>query len=205
MIAAVEGHTDIARALLDKGAEVNVKNDRGATPLILAAVSGPHGVIVSTLLAANADLDDLLLLLASPESAIRMRATMALAMAELGPYGKRAMPAMADALEDQNLNVRYWAAVALKNLGAEAEPAVAQLIEALKTHPEVTPGLQGPLRYYADTRWVAAQALAAVGPAAADAVPALQKALQDENEEVRQAAAEALTNIQEKTSIFIPI
>ena len=42
---------------------------------------------------------------------------------------------------------------------------------------------------------MAAQALGAIGPAAADAVPALQKALQDEKEEVRQAAAEALAQI----------
>ena len=178
LVAAAEGHTDIVRVLLDEGAEVNVKSDNGATPLILAAVNGPHGVVVSTLLAANADLDDLLGLLTSPEPAVRVRATMALAMAELGPYGKRALPGMTDALKDKNLNVRYWAAVALQNLGPEAEPAVPQLIEALKTHPEITPGLQGPLRYYADTRWEAAEALGAIGPAAAAAVPALQKALQ---------------------------
>ena len=66
MMAAREGHTDIVRALVDAGAEVNAKSDNGATALILAAVNGPHVLIVSTLLAANADFDELLRLLASP-------------------------------------------------------------------------------------------------------------------------------------------
>jgi HEAT repeat protein len=42
---------------------------------------------------------------------------------------------------------------------------------------------------------VAARALGTIGPAAGEAVPALEKLLTDDHQEVRQAAADALKKI----------
>ena len=45
-------------------------------------------------------------------------------------------------------------------------------------------------------RSTAAEALSAIGAAAKEAIPALKEILNDENESVREAAAEALKSIQ---------
>ena len=47
-----------------------------------------------------------------------------------------------------------------------------------------------------DVRWTAARALGAVGPKAAKAVPALTKALRDENADVREGARVAIEKVQ---------
>jgi HEAT repeat protein len=98
-------------------------------------------------------------------------------------------------LADQNLNVRYCAASALKAVGPAAHAAVNALISALDTVPGGSPALDGPVRYYADVRNVAAEALGAIGSRARDAVPALKKALNDPDPDVRRAAADALQRI----------
>ncbi len=53
MIAADEGHTVVARILLDRGANINAKNDDGETALMIAADEG-HTVIAQLLRDAGA-------------------------------------------------------------------------------------------------------------------------------------------------------
>lgn len=129
-------------------------------------------------------------------SATRVEAAMALA--EMGPGANKAIPALSVAVLDRNLNVRYYAINALKAIGPPAKAALPQLIKALDTFPGGSPPLEGPERYYADARAVAAEAIGAIGPDAKDAAPALKKALEDENGDVRSAAAEALKRIEVK-------
>lgn len=42
--SAVNGHADIARVLVEKGANIEAENDRGCTPLFLAAQNGQESV-----------------------------------------------------------------------------------------------------------------------------------------------------------------
>jgi uncharacterized protein len=54
MWASEKGHVDVVQALLAKGAEVNAKNNNGATALIWASIQG-HVDVVQALLAKGAD------------------------------------------------------------------------------------------------------------------------------------------------------
>ena len=55
MIAASNGHTDIVKALLDKGADVNARGNKGSTALMFAAYNG-HTDIVKSLIDKGAGL-----------------------------------------------------------------------------------------------------------------------------------------------------
>ncbi len=126
------------------------------------------------------------------------RAMAAMALGKMGPSAKLAVPVLAEAVVDRDLNVRYYAAEALESVGPGAKAAVPALIKALDTFPGGSPPLEGPQRYYADTRSVAAEALGAIGPGARQAVPALRKALKDQDSSVRTAAAKALKRVEAK-------
>ena len=54
------------------------------------------------------------------------------ALGDIGPKAKAAVPALSEALKDQNEYVRRRAAQALSNIGPEAKKAAPSLIEALK-------------------------------------------------------------------------
>ena len=56
MLAAENGHVEIARLLLDAGADKNLQNERDSTALMLAARNG-HVEIARQLLKAGADID----------------------------------------------------------------------------------------------------------------------------------------------------
>ena len=43
--AAANGQTDMVKAFLDKGANIEIKNDAGATPLIFASAKGQKEVV----------------------------------------------------------------------------------------------------------------------------------------------------------------
>jgi len=129
----------------------------------------------------------------------RVRSVAAQGLAEVAAEAVSAVGPLGTALKDNNLNTRYYAASALKRMGAAAAPAVPALIGALDTHPSREPDLEGPPRYYKDARSVAAEALAAIGPAARAALPKLREvAEKDDEPEVRDAAAEALKRIEAK-------
>jgi len=128
-----------------------------------------------------------------------VRAVAAQGLAEIAADAVTLAGPLGRALKDNNLNVRYYAAQALKKMGAAAAPAVPDLIAALDTHPSREPDLEGPPRYYKDARSVAAEALAAIGPPAKSALPRLREvAAKDDEAEVRDAASEAIKTIETK-------
>ena len=146
-------------------------------------------------------LKPLLNALRSPDLKTRTKAMMYVweSSPRMGPDTIEPMlPALTETVLDVDLNIRYMAILSLKNFGRASAPAVPALIKALDTFPGRTPPLQGPERYYADVRWVAADALGAIGPGAKAAVPALTQALKDASPDVREAAAAALKRIQAK-------
>src|SRR5262245_11002688 len=85
--------------------------------------------------------------------------------------------------EDKDPNMRYWAAESLGKFGPEARSAVPDLITALKDENKMV-------------RMGAAYALGSIG--SADAATALQEAGKDPEKEVRDAAATALKQVQQK-------
>ena len=95
----------------------------------------------------------------------------------LGKIGPAAVPALIEALRDDDSDVRYTAA-ALARIGPAAEAAVPALIEALKHDDSIV-------------RFNAAYALGKIGPAAEAAVPTLLEALKDYDSYVRSRAASA--------------
>ena len=109
------------------------------------------------------------------------------ALGQIGPKAKAAVPALAQALKDEDEWVRANAAEALGRIGPEAKAAVPALIQALKN--------EDVLR----VRWGAAEALGQIGPAAKQAVPALAQALKDIEDSYspyfRESAVEALEKI----------
>src|SRR5262249_48616954 len=56
MHAAVNGHTDFVKLLLEKGANVHARDAKGRTPLILAATYGDHPDVLRALTEKGADL-----------------------------------------------------------------------------------------------------------------------------------------------------
>ena len=73
---------------------------------------------------------------------------------------KTAIPALIAALSDEDIPVRFWAAQALGNIGADAKAAVPQLIIAMESTDK-------------DLSTYASNALAGIGAGAKDAVPYL--------------------------------
>jgi HEAT repeat protein len=73
-------------------------------------------------------------------------------------------------------------------MGREAKTAVPALTDLLREKGTAARG-------WSPVRGVAAEVLGHVGPEAEPAIPALTELLRDEDEEVREAAAEALGKI----------
>ncbi|HIO09361.1 TPA: hypothetical protein EYN09_20810, partial [Candidatus Poribacteria bacterium] len=95
-------------------------------------------------------------------------------------------------LQDQNKDVRIYAAFALGMIGEEAIDAVSALIQALQDqNPEV--------------RGDAVQALGSIGSGAEDAVPALIQTLQDQDPSIRQSVALALGQIGTPEAIKVAV
>lgn len=132
----------------------------------------------------------LLAFLGSPHPGLRTIAVMGLN--HMAPSYPESIPGLAEAALDVNLNIRYWALSALRTYGNQAASAIPDIIRALQTYQGQGPELDGPVRYYADARALAAEALGSIGPAAKVALPALEKALQDPSDMVREAAKRAI-------------
>ena len=133
----------------------------------------------------------------------------------LSAIGGPAVPALIEALQDENESIRASAAYALGDIGSAAQEAVSSLTEALRDestwvrrHATEALGLIGQpaqntvsaLTYllYDEHYWIrdnAARALARLGPAAEVAIPALMDTLNDENRYVRFHATFALKQI----------
>jgi len=111
---------------------------------------------------------------------VAMRAVSAIAEA-----GAEAVPALNAALA--NPQARYWACIALSEMGDKAKDAVPGLARALSDEQP-------------QTRLQASIALAEIGPAARPAVPELTKLLGDKFEAVQRSAVFALGRIGDKSA-----
>ncbi len=142
-------------------------------------------------------------------------------------FGADAVQPLVDALQDPDAGVQWAAVDTLDTIGPAARKAVPALVQvaASKRTPKVRQGAvmalvtihgfgdrqfrKDPAKAVpglvelldspdAETRWGAVQTLAAIGPAARDAVAALTKLLDDRNLSVREAARYALQRVQGK-------
>jgi HEAT repeat protein len=130
--------------------------------------------------------------------------------------GASAVPALARLLQDRDLDVRLTAAATLEAYGLVARSAVPALAAAvtegdpefrravLYTLMSIGPDAAGEAvpavasvltNLDPRVRRTAAETLGRFGAEAASAIPALRRALQDEDQEVRQAASDALLDI----------
>jgi hypothetical protein len=103
-------------------------------------------------------------------------------LAPIGAQTKTAIPALTNALKDEDVKVRAGAAAALYWIAPAAEAAVPALSEALKDTDR-------------RVRRLSTLALARIGPGAKSAVPALIEALKDPDNRVRLPIADALKKI----------
>lgn len=117
------------------------------------------------------------------------RLLAAMNLAKGGAWGRPAVPALRQALDDPHPNVRLHAALALEKLEPGKHNIVPVLMEALRDKEEFIARVQ------------AADALAALGPAAKAAVPALRIAVRDPEPSVRFAAGEALWTIDPRSAL----
>jgi RNA polymerase sigma factor (sigma-70 family) len=105
---------------------------------------------------------------------------------------RNTVPFLAARLTDQDMDVRLASLYVLETLGAEAAPALAELVRAL--------GDPDPF-----VRWGAVRALGKLAPLEADqAVSVLARRLEDENQDVRLTAAAALERFGPKSADAIP-
>jgi HEAT repeat protein len=135
-------------------------------------------------------------LLASSDAGVRREAGRALA--QLGPL---AAPPLLKSLEHENADVRSSAAEALVRMERylpDPSPWPAN-VEGLKQHL-VAPLAEAMRQPRFETRLAAIRASEALslGPYAAELVPLLTAALEDEDASIRRYAAQALSDIQRK-------
>jgi HEAT repeat protein len=104
---------------------------------------------------------------------------------------RKAIPALMEALTDNDPEVRLQAANALGNIPGDMRVAVPPLIKALRDKDN-------------SVREHAAQSLGNIGQSAELAVPALIAALQDKNESVRERAAESLGSFSGSAELAVP-
>src|SRR5262245_27670468 len=110
-----------------------------------------------------------------------------------GPAAQEAVPLLTKYINNGDAESREKAILALQGVGLASRPAIPELIEALgrKTYAQVS-GSRGS---GAKVRRAAAELLGKFGKEASAAIPALRKALADEDEDVRRAATDALLQI----------
>jgi HEAT repeat protein len=133
----------------------------------------------------------------------------------VGPEGRSAVPALVEALKDDEPGVRCAAASALGAIGGkDAVAALAQALRDRDNHVQFSAGLAlqrlskeaqpavpaliEALKDEDETiRWGAVHLLFLIGPSAKEAVPALHEVIQTDNSaQVRAAARQALDAIQ---------
>jgi HEAT repeat protein len=129
----------------------------------------------------------------------------------LSGFGREDVPGLIRAMREDRGDTRGWAAWLLGMAGRETSAAIPPLVEMLEDRvttvkleiieipigPDTEPHRFGPSygNRRVPLRTVAARSLGTIGPAAREAIPALEKLLNDEDYEVRQDAAEAIKKI----------
>jgi HEAT repeat protein len=112
------------------------------------------------------------------------------ALGEIGPSAKAAVPALKNALHDEDKSNRVEIAKALWHIEQQPEDVVPIFADILENDP--------------DARYDCAECIKEMGPWAAAAVPALIKALQDNEDTTRSNVAEALGEIGPQAAAAIP-
>jgi HEAT repeat protein len=181
-----------ARALLRFGAGA-----RGAVPVLLAALRDRRPRVAETAADGLArlgpdvvpDLGDALL-----DRKCQARRPAAQYLGDLGPEARAAFPALVRTLRDEDVWLRLGAASALVRIDADAGaaaavPALAEIVDSKKNHPVVQNALT---------------ALKDLGPRARAAVPALARALQDDDRLFRNRAADALGAVGPGAAAAVP-
>ena len=149
----------------------------------------------------------------------KTRSEVLFALGAIGPDAVSAVPAITDSLDDPDMKVCYGACYALGKIGPVAMPAKVRLREKLSSsdeflsmasawalsniHPECAataqqsvPSLIKALKEPDSMiRLHAIESLQRLGILARDAVDDLKKLLQDENRDIRDAAAKAIKTI----------
>src|SRR5262249_33432030 len=159
------------------------KEAKDAVPSLTAAIKDPHPDVGNNAAVALWQIDPqntvaiphLLEVLSSKDRVARAGAAQALG--RIGPAAQVAVPALTGALKDAEPHVRLCAATALWHVNADAKATVPILVDLL----EKTGTGQG-------VGFLAPDALAKMGPAAKQAVPALVAALKSEDQMVRKSA-----------------
>ncbi len=140
-------------------------------------------VIQATQLTASAEqVQRMIRDLQSADESVRLKAAKDLG--KLGAAAAEAIPALQKILQDPDEDVRRVAANTIRMIQAKTGPseAIQKLIQNLNNPDELV-------------RLKAAKDLAKLGPAAKAALPALQKLLQDPDDDVRRVVANAIERI----------
>jgi HEAT repeat protein len=115
----------------------------------------------------------------NPDEAHRLRSGAARALELMGPKAKTALPALGQALWDEDANISMRASFALASIGGE-------------TVPQLIRGLEAPNLY---TRLYAIHGLSRIGADAHQAIPALISVLDDKSLQIAEQASHALSRI----------
>jgi HEAT repeat protein len=174
---AAEAQGALIRLLSDSDAKV-----RTEAALALGLAGAPFGPAVEPLVLA---------LEVDPEGEVRAAAAESLGrIGPLEPTVAEAVKALARGLADREWRVCHASAEALGRYESAARAALPELVRALDSRPKGRSE-----RLDALARCAAIDALGRLGPAAAEAAPALTRLLADQKPVVRCAAAEALGRI----------
>src|SRR5262249_14436127 len=117
------------------------------------------------------------------DNAEEVREWAVAALEDLGPPAVADCAGLAELLSDEHADVAYWAATLLGRLQAAAAPALSALTTALAQSPHLA------------VQQRAVWALGAIGPAAGNARPALEKAAAGQDPRLADLAQAALKQI----------
>jgi hypothetical protein len=146
----------------------------------------------------GATIGELVEALKSPDINTRFVAVQELR--NMGPQAKAAVPALADALSDNQM-VSWPAADALANIGPDAAPAIPALVAIIEREQGQGKTSETGSETPSTFSWLAGKALAAIGPAS---IPALLELLAHEDRFVRMTAAQALGTMEPPAQDAIP-
>jgi hypothetical protein len=169
-----------------KMAQITLSVVLGIGVLVALTSNGQEPPEVNPALTVSAAVSGLTDALRDPSPSVRDAAAMALR--ELGPAAKPAIPALAQMLRDSDGYLRITAAHTLDRMGADAVPSLVPLLRD----------------YDPRVRVLAAETLRSIGLDAKDAVPALTESLRDPSPSVRDAAAMALREMGPDAKYAIP-
>jgi HEAT repeats len=187
-------------AMLDPACEEKADN-RATVARLLASLKVEAGPALEKVVAAAAR---------DPDA--KVRTACLVAISQIAPPQQSAVP-LARGLTDQDASVRQVAVARLRLQGAAAAPAAKELAAALADDglresvaevliligaPAVQPIVGQLTSKNVEVRKYALACLAKIGPAAKDALPAVEKCRQDPDEGVRTLATTALRHIQGK-------